>query len=586
MPVPRWLTHKRVLIGVLLAVVFLINAPALSIGWFGDDYAHRRFILDHLQGQPGQPSPIAWWNMFDWRFSQRDAFEPGSLFGRLPWWAAPGFSFALLRPLSTASHFLDYILWPESPWAMHLHNIVLLCLVVWIAGDLYWRLFRARAGAALALVLFAVADAHTTSAAWIASRNTLLTALFVLSTIWLYQRTWSDSAVWCARAAPVALLCAHASSEGAIVAWAYLAAFALCLDPRPPAARLRSLLPMAAVSLAWLGLSAHFGYGIRGSAIYIDPRSDPVLFAAAVVQRLPELLEMQFAVAREFVRTRAPELQALWSAGVIVYALLLVAGVAVYARRSTLVRCFALASLGALIPQCAAGSFARLLLLSGFAAHGLVAALAVEFAAPARRSVVSKLTLGVFATGTLIFHGFVALVLPGYARGFAAAIHTSVARAAESLPSGASRQSASIVALNFPDYLRSVFVDLYRRELFAPGPRRMDFVGTTLGRVAVTRTAPDAFELEPEAGYLLDPTHLLVRTPNDRFHAGQGFQIGSLDLTILRTTPDGRPARVRIRGDELESGSTLWMCWTTRLQRFEPCTLPALGGTSEIDVER
>src|SRR5689334_17478324 len=71
---------------LVLAVAVLVNVPALDFGWFGDDYVHRRFVLDHLHGVP---SRIAFWNMFDWRdLANRDEVDAGSLFGRLPWWAA------------------------------------------------------------------------------------------------------------------------------------------------------------------------------------------------------------------------------------------------------------------------------------------------------------------------------------------------------------------------------------------------------------------------------------------------------------------------------------------------------------------
>jgi hypothetical protein len=190
-----------------LAVACAVNAPSLQLGLFGDDFAHRRFVLDHLQGAP---SSVVWWNMFDWRVADRDLLDPGSLFGRLPWWADEDFSFALLRPLSTVSHYLDYVLWPHSPWLMHLHNIALSCLLIAIAAHLYRRLFGSGIAAWIAVAAFAIDDAHAISTAWIASRNTLLTAIAVLLTLTFHWRWTREHKLWQGIGAALALVAAHA----------------------------------------------------------------------------------------------------------------------------------------------------------------------------------------------------------------------------------------------------------------------------------------------------------------------------------------------------------------------------------------
>src|SRR6185312_1054788 len=96
---------------------------------------------------------------------------------------------------------------------------------------------------------------------------------------------------------------------------------------------------------------------------------------------------------------------------------------------------------------------------------------------------------------------------------FSRMIDQSVSVAASSLPAGRDIEDQHLVVLSFPDYLRSVFIDVYRRELNAPGPRYMDVLGVTPGRVQLTRRKPDEFELLPEGGYLMEPSTMLVRTP-------------------------------------------------------------------------
>lgn len=566
------------LAGVLFLAI-LVNAPGLDFGWFGDDLAHRRFILDHLHGAP---SRVAFWNMFDWRdLSDRDHVDAGSLFGRLPWWAAPDFSFALLRPLGTLSHFLDYLLWPTQPWLMHAHNVVLYCVVVALAGALFQRILGPGLWALLATLLFCIDDSHVISTAWIASRNTLLTAAFVLATVLFHVRaneraqragTWLTCAT---------LLCAHASSEGAVVVWAYLGAYTLVFDRRPLGQRISALLPLLIASGAWLLGSALAGYGVRGSAVYVDPRYAPKLFLSVVAQRLTGLLQIQFTVAPEAALAWPVPWSGLVAPLSALYGCAIGLGALCFGWSSARIRFFALASIAALLPQCAAGSFTRLMLLSGFAAHGLVLAIAQELWQRARlRSLFIT-----YASASFLIHIALALENPRHALAFSRAVHASVSQAASSLPTGAALLDQRLIVLAFPDYLRSVFIDLYRRELNGPGPRFMDVLGVTPGRVRVARTADAVIELEADGGFLLEPTTLLVRTPSDTFAVGSRVQVSQLTIEVLSITPDGRPAKLRVSGLALAQDSALVYRWNASTQRFARMRLPPLGAAAWLDSD-
>jgi hypothetical protein len=563
------LDKRRLIVGASLIAMCVVNLPSLRIGLFGDDYQHRRFILDHLHGAP---VPTAWWNMFDGRVPiGPHAPDPSTLFGRLPWWSSPEFSFALLRPLSTATHFADYLLWPDSPVLMHVHNLLWLAGMLVVAAALYARVLGAGWAAALALGLLAVDHANTVSAAWIASRNTLLTAAFALLALLLYASRRARQAT------PLALLCAHASSEGGMVAWAYLLSYVVWLEPGSFRARLRSLLPCAVVSIAWLGSSSALGYGVRGSGIYIDPRADPWLFLRTGVHRFPELLELQLAFPRELASSLPEALRRAATTGAYVYLGALL-GLAVWAaRRSPAVRFFGSALLLGLVPQCSAGSFARLLLLSSFAAHGLVASVLEAFVTWCRERPRVRWLWLPLAAAIAIVHGVSAIAAPPGALAFSRSVEESVLRAARSLPTGAALRASTIMVLHYPDYLRSVFVGLYRRELFPPGPERMHVLGTTHPPILIARTARDAIELEPDLGYLIDPSSLLIRRPEDRFSVGDHFELGEASVEVLGLTPDGRPKRIRVRSPQLDDDSLLWVQWNEPMQRFDRFTLPAVG---------
>jgi hypothetical protein len=246
------------------------------------------------------------------------------------------------------------------------------------------------------------------------------------------------------------------------------------------------------------------------------------------------------------------------------------------------VRFFGTALLLGLLPQCSAGSFARLLLLSSFAAHGLAASVlenVVHWCRTERRSAWLAAPL---AAAILGIHGVAAIAAPPRALAFSRAVQDSVRRGAESLPSGAELRASTIFVLHYPDYLRSVFVGLYRRELFSPGPDRMHVLGTTHPPITVARSARDTLELEPDFGYLIDPSSLLIRRRAERFAVGQRFDLGEATVEVLRVTVDGRPQRIRVQSPRLEDGSLLWVQWNEPAQRFERFVLPPPGDSVRI----
>ena len=212
----RWIV-AAIALGLLLA------APSIGTGLLTDDRAQRVFVLDHLH-HGHDPRP--WWDLYSMVQSSGPQQVLLAIYaGLLPWWSSLELSIAFFRPLAAATHYLDYLAWPDAPALMHVHNLVWYGLLLAAAGALYRRTLPLPA-AALALLLYAVDEAHVEGASWIAGRNTLMTALFAFCTLLLYDR-WRADRVRLAGAACVAtLLLAQASSEGAVAIWAYLVAYA------------------------------------------------------------------------------------------------------------------------------------------------------------------------------------------------------------------------------------------------------------------------------------------------------------------------------------------------------------------------
>ncbi|HET8936951.1 MAG TPA: hypothetical protein VFN67_26090, partial [Polyangiales bacterium] len=282
---PLWL--------VACALAVAINLPSLRVGWVADDYIHREFVVRHLQA-----AEWTWTDDFWDMFNSHLPVETRIALGALPWWTSPDLRVALFRPLGTLSHYFDYSVWPDSAAAMHAHNILLFAISVFFVSQLYLRLLPTKV-AWIAAVLYAADDANTLGVAWIASRNTLLTAVFALLALFAYMRYRSEGKRVDAVIAWLALLLAHASSEGGLATWAYFVGHALFIDKASRRSRLLALLPYALLSGSWVALTSLLGFGVHGSGAYIDPRSQPLLFVEALTTRLPKLILMQFGIVPE-----------------------------------------------------------------------------------------------------------------------------------------------------------------------------------------------------------------------------------------------------------------------------------------------
>ena len=116
--------------------------------------------------------------------------------GLLPWWAAPDLKAAFFRPLSVVTHLLDHVLWPDSPWLMHLHSGAWMVGGLLLALLLFRRIQGAGPAATLAFAAFALEDGHGASVAWIANRNALIALVFGLCTLLAHHRWRSRGWRW------------------------------------------------------------------------------------------------------------------------------------------------------------------------------------------------------------------------------------------------------------------------------------------------------------------------------------------------------------------------------------------------------
>ena len=367
---------------VAAAVAVLLSLPSLRNGLILDDLYHKEVLRGSSAYRDliGPPSEM-------FRFFRGDPVRTGRMMdiGVFPWWTDPTLKAEFLQAVTILTHRLDYALWPGSPALMHAQSLFWLGTAVAAAAVFYRRMMGATWIAAVAALLFAVDDARGTTVGFIANRNVLIAATFGFSALVFHDRWRRQASRASAILAMLLLGLALFSKEEGIGTCAYLAAYALFIDPRGRLSGCVAMLPYVGIVLLWRGLRESWGYGVHNMGLYVDPLTDPLPFLSAALERLPLMLLGQWSpVPAETAVVLRPDLSnALWWAAVVSIGLLILA-VAPLLERDRLARFWTAGMIFAAIPVCATLAMDRLLTFVGFGAFGLLAQfLAFVFEQPA-----------------------------------------------------------------------------------------------------------------------------------------------------------------------------------------------------------
>ncbi len=573
---PRWPWFAALLSALLML-------PSLDVGFQLDDFPQR----------------LIWLGLTEIRIHPLDAFASvdGSAatnatfrdLGFTPWWAPDDLKFAFCRPLSAATHQLDFLLWPDRPAVMHLQSLAWLAAMVFAGALVYRRIFRGDSGfpgwaAGLAVLLFAVDNSHALPAAWLANRNALLGATFGLFALVAHDRWRRDGWRPGAWVAPVLLALGLLSAEIALGAAAFLLAYGLTLEEGPLARRVASLAPILIGFGTWAIYYKLGGFGSRGSGLYVDPGTEPLRYLRALYEHLPAL----------WIGTWTPfpaDLVTAFSGRTIAFAVLasvlaVVLGLLFIPllRTDRAARFFALGALLSLVPSAATNPSNRLLLFTSFGALGLVVSLA------ARKADLYRGGGGRWATTALavllIFHlPLEILAAPFYATS-PRQLGDPVVAAVASFPTPSEGTRQDVYVLNPPDYLMNVsYVPAILAFRHRPLPHRVR--GLAAGPVALTVERPNerTLILAAREGFLSGPLGRLFRSESRSFQPGERVEIPGVAVQVIDTTADGAPARVAFRFDRpLEDPSLRFVVW--RGEGFETFPPPAIGERVELPAPR
>ena len=560
------LTHPRIGFWAA-ALACLLGASSLRTGLRGDDYE----LLARLRGIPnvqdaGHPLDL---------FAFYRQSEVASLVerGALPWWTLPDSRFALWRPVASATHWLDFKLWPDRPALMHLQSLLWMGALVLLVAHLHRQLLGATWISGLASLLYAVDSGHAVPASSIASRNGTLGALFALGAFALHVRFRSGGSRLAPVLAPFALLLGLLSNEGAVAACGFLLAYALFLDPRRRGA-LSSLWPHALVVVLWRLAYTATGHGVWGVDRYVDPLRSPLRFAVAILGRAPEFLLDQWALPPLGLAALSPHAEiVVWGLAVgLLFCVVLV--LAPLLRTQAVSRLAFLAMLLSVVPNCAVDASVRLLLFTGVGSSTLLA----QFLACVRdgsyvpASALARLLARPFYYAWIAIHLLLAPLLYVAYIEVPHLLWSRFARAVEHAPLGDCHGKTLVtVDTRHAGRFVSLLWGLEGREV----PARLRHLGPrqAIG-ISMRLTRPDARTLvvRPEGGFVFPWPRERTRS----FAAGDRVPLPGMSVEVREVDAHGRVLEVAYVFDvSLDDESLIWLRWgRARPERFTP---PAVG---------
>ena len=580
-----WLADRR-LVGWLVVAATIVSLPALGNGLAIDDWWHRLVLTrDAGEGLP-LPPPIAMFSFFDG--------DPARTMlavdrGMGSWWAAPGLRASFFRPLTALTHIADYALWPDAPWAMHLHSLGWYALCVALAGALYRRVLPTPWIAGLAALMWAFDPTHGLPVGWVANRNTMLSTAFALGALLLHDRGRRAGSWVATVAAPIVLGLGLLSSESALAAVGYLVAHALFLDEGPRRARGLAMVPYLAVVGAWALVYRRHHFGAHGSGMYFDPVGEPARFARAALTRLPLLLSGELGtIPPDLYPFVGPALAAAMMIAACGSVLLLVLALAPLLARDRTARFFAAGALLAAIPTCAVTASNRLLFLVGFGVLGLVAQLIARVleadADPVAVGVARSRVVRGWVGWLVAVHVLFAPLLLAISTMQMRTVQKVVDHYADSLPTDAAITGQRLVIVNPPDAAFMGYLGLMRSIHGLPAPRRSLALAPGTRPLSITRADASTLIVRGATGFIHNDLDGLCRDPRDPMPVGTRVALTGVTVEVLATTADAGPSAAAFHFDRpLEDAAVRWMRWEG--ERLVPFALPAVGETVDLAAQ-
>lgn len=554
----------RVLVpAVLLAVALL--APSFWIGFSLDDYIQYGLIE-------------GWYDV--------EAQPPVNLYSsflelpNLPWWQSEAARVAFWRPWPGVLWQLDHALFGRHPAFYHVHSLLWLAALVAVCGLLFARLPAAVGVPALFLV--AVEEAHAMTSGLVCNRHATVTLVPALLGLFAHLRWREDGWRPGRLLGPAGFALALASSEAAVAALAYVAAYELW-GPGSWRERLRAFAPFAVLALAYVAAYKALDLGPREVGFYLEPLRRPGEYVAALAIRVPALLAGLLAAFPVSLWMLPPMRTPLVVTGVAATLAAAAAALGSWRRlpeaERRAIRWWTAGALLSLPPLAAAMPSDRQLLVP---AVGIAVALGAFFAQAWRHR---RRFAGAAALALLALLHFVAAPVGTVAKQVSfvrlnAALMERVedfsGLVAEAAP-GAPHDVAVIAA----DFFTVAYPPLIHDYYATPGTWTWNVLSLVPAAHRLTRTGPRSFTLEPIGTAFLETELERAYRPREPLAAGDEARGPAFRAEVVAAGERG-PTRVGFHFDrELERGSFHLIYWDE--EGLREVRLPEVGETIVIE---
>lgn len=522
-----WL-GKSVAVLAVLALVCWLRLPAVEAGYALDDYAQ----LAMLAGE--YPLERGWWDLFN--FVDGSPGEVARLqgVGSLPWWSAPDLRLAALRPVASGLIAADTWLFGHNPIAAHLHSLLWLCTLL---ATYYYCLCKkipgggqlSRCAGLVGLGLFAVDESLALPLMWLANRNALVCAVFVLLAVGLYTQARASGRMQLYVGSSVALILALLAGEQAVAGVGCICIYELLHK--------RSWRPVVApcvLTATYVAAHITLGYGARNTGSYLDPFGETAAFAAAAPGRFLSLFcEVVWGVPAVLSEGRSWVFASGFLAVLAMVAAVFVLPVAWRRTAAWL----AGSTCVCILPALASPLSSRLLVLASLWWSCLLGLVLVRLWLAMRTSAPRKVLCVLATVAILAVHGGLA----GFwshvqSRGFAAsAAGLRLAASQAPMPDG-----RPVLIVRTHDIASMLYTARARHEVGHPLAPAWWTLSAAPGPHMLRVTAPHAWELELPHGLLASPAARFFRRQAD-FAVGQEIVVGRGDLrvTVLQTGMHG-----------------------------------------------
>jgi len=531
-----------VLFGVLMVL------PTMSAGFIMDDVLARV----KLMGLNTPWSPAPWWDLYT--FAREDLNVGLLAAGQHPWWADPQVKMTFFRPLSAATHILDYTIWPDSSALQHLHSALWYGLAVALAVSLYRLLLKESPTAmGIAGLVFALAPAHVSLVGWTASRNTIITFVFCCLILRLHIHWFQNKRLSSLFAAVGLLVVGLFAGEAVIGALGYVFAWQVCMVRTSWKERFAALVPYGVVFVVWRWLYVAYGFGSANTSIYRDPATDLMGFIKYLVTNLPMLLFGRWSLfPLDFWAVIPPGTRNVVFCVALLFLFGLVFVLWPLLRSKPLARFWALGMVLSLMPFTATLPMDRLVLFGGL---GMAALLGMLVDAPLER------TFALRARSVLVFlHVPLAVVWGLFRASTMSLMIMANSSGFEQAPRDKDVPNQTFV------YVTSTFHRVHYMTLMRHSqgdtaiPKRIVVLSSMFTGTNVTRRDRHTLEVKPKNGFMWLELDRIHRRKTRAFRVGQVVKLPDVRITVLKVAKDGRPALAAFRFRvPLEDRSLRWL---------------------------